>query len=330
MKQVEQLDCGVFTISLDFELVWGTLDIFGPDKWNGLYKYERDVVIDKLLELFVEFDISATWCILGHLFLEKCSSENGVKHPEIVRPQHRWHPEDWFVHDHSENAEIAPNFYGRDLVEKIRDCRVAQEIGSHSFSHVIFGDDGCSPETAQSELAECLKLAREMDIEMSSFVFPRNKIGHLDLIRNAGFECYRGVEPNWFEKSPYPSRFRRMMRMLDVLRAAKPPVVLPEREESGLWNIPGSAMYFPMHGIRRYVPLGLRTKRSIKGLDAAAQEKKIFHFWFHPTNMADEPQKMFAGLRKVLEHADALRQKGRLKIAPMKEIISLLKATEHG
>ncbi len=89
-------------------------------------------------------------------------------------------------------------------------------------------------------------------------------------------------------------------------------------------------MYFPMHGIRRYVPLGLRTKRSIKGLDAAAQEKKIFHFWFHPTNMADEPQKMFAGLRKVLEHADALRQKGRLKIAPMKEIISLLKATEHG
>ena len=83
------LDKGVFTISLDFELIWGTLDLFGPGTFRQACETERGL-IERLLDLFVEFDISATWCILGHLFLESCKSENGVKHPEIVPPRHRW------------------------------------------------------------------------------------------------------------------------------------------------------------------------------------------------------------------------------------------------
>jgi peptidoglycan/xylan/chitin deacetylase (PgdA/CDA1 family) len=322
MKQFKELDRGVFTISLDFELAWGTVDVIGPDKWSELYLRERKVVIDRLLELFVEFDVPATWCILGHLFLASCAPKNGLKHPEIERAHHAWHPQDWFINDPCGTAENAPIFYGRDLVEKIRDCPVPQEIGSHSFSHVIFSDAGCSAEAARSELAECVRLAREMGIEMSSFVFPRNEIGHLDIIGEFGFKCYRGVEPNWFEDPRYSHRLRRVMRLIDVLRAARPPVVLPEREENGLWNIPASAMYFPAHGLRRHLPGGRRVKRAVKGLDAAAAEKKVFHLWFHPTNMADEIEKMFAGLRKILEHADSLRQKGELDILPMKALIS--------
>jgi hypothetical protein len=38
--------------------------------------------------------------------------------------------------------------------------------------------------------------------------------------------------------------------------------------------------------------------------------------------MADEPDRMFAGLRKILEHADSLRQKGELDIRPMKALIT--------
>ncbi len=322
MKELKTFDRGMFTISLDLELAWGTVDVIGPEKWSELYRREREVVIGRLLDLFIEFDVSATWCILGHLFLDKCAPESGRKHPEIVRAHHAWHPEDWFTNDPCSTVEAAPIFYGRDLVKQIRDCRVAQEIGSHSFSHVIFGDAGCSAEAARSELKECVRLAEEMGIEMSSFVFPRNEIGHLGLLSEFGFTCYRGTEPNWFENMSYPHQVRRAMRLLDVLRAAAPPVVLPERDEKGLWNIPGSAMYFPAHGLRRHISIGRRTKRAIKGLDAAAAQKKIFHLWFHPTNMADEPDRMFAGLREILEHADSLRQKGELDIRPMKALIS--------
>ena len=316
-----KLDKGVFVISLDFELIWGTLDLFGPEGFQRACEIERERVIDELLSLFVEFEFPATWCVLGHLFLDRCELKDGIMHPQIIRPKHAWVEGDWFKHlkPHSEDEKSI--FLGRSLVEKIRSCSVPQEIGSHSFSHVIFADEGCSRETAMSEMKECVRLANEMGIELRSFAFPRNEVGHIEVLRETGFACYRGPEPNWYESPKVPESLKRILRLVDVLRAAKPPVVLPEKTADGLWNIPGSAIYFPMHGVRRHIPLSLRVKRAVKGLNAAAQEKKIFHLWFHPTNMADEADAMFAGLRQILEHADALKERGELRYATMKELV---------
>ena len=63
---------GVFTLSLDFELIWGTLDLFGPQAFRRVCEIERHLVIDRLLSLLEEFELPATWCILGHLFLDSC------------------------------------------------------------------------------------------------------------------------------------------------------------------------------------------------------------------------------------------------------------------
>jgi hypothetical protein len=97
-------------------------------------------------------------------------------------------------------------------------------------------------------------------------------------------------------------------------------VVLPQRTEHGIWNIPGSMIYFPMHGLRRHIPISRRVKRAVKGLDAAAEQKRIFHLWFHPTNLADSTDAMFSGLRRILEHAEALRARDRLVILPMSAV----------
>jgi peptidoglycan/xylan/chitin deacetylase (PgdA/CDA1 family) len=312
-----KLEQGVFTISLDFELIWGTVDLFGPEAFRRACEIERAEVIDRLLALFTEFEVSATWCTLGHLFLKRCQPVGGVKHPEIVRPRHAWQRADWFADDPCGNDEI---FYGHDLIEKIRACAVPQEIGSHSFSHVILGDAGCSRATAESELRECVRLAAEQGIELRSFAFPRNAVGHLDVLQEQGFWCYRGPEPLWYENQAVPEALRRLLRLKDVLLAVQPPVVLPERTAEGLWNLPGSAFYFPMHGLRRFLPLRLRTRRAMKGLDAAAQTKRIFHLWFHPTNLADESERMFAGLRKIFEYAATLRSQGKLQILPMRAL----------
>jgi hypothetical protein len=316
-----ELERGVFTISIDFELIWGTLDLFGPERFRHACEIERAVVIGRLLELFEEFEIPATWCVLGHLFLERCSPENGSKHPELIRPTHSWHPGDWFQHDPGGSEETASIFFGRSLVEKIRACPVIQEIGCHSFSHAIFGDAGCSPETAESEIAACVRTAGEMGIQMRSFAFPRNEVGHLDVLGRYGLTCYRGPEPHWYEQSSWPMMIKRMGRLWDVLTAAEPPVALPELTESGLCNLPGSMIYFPMHGIRRYIPISLRVRRAVKGLNAAWRQKRIFHLWFHPTNFADGLEAMFSGLRRILEHADSLRARGAISILPMGAIV---------
>ncbi|HEX5731471.1 MAG TPA: polysaccharide deacetylase [Blastocatellia bacterium] len=323
MKSQEiRFDKGVFVISLDLELIWGTLDLFGPARFRSACEVERRVVIDRLLDLFTEFDISATWCVLGHLLLDECAAEGSRKHPEIVRPGHDWVRHDWFEHDPCGRENDDSIFLGRSLVEKIQACPVAQEIGCHSFSHVIFGDSGCSRETAESEVRACLVAAEMLGIRMRSFAFPRNSAGHLDVLAEHGFTSYRGAEPHWYEQAAVPNAMRRLARLAEVVTVTKPPTVLPEITPCGLWNVPGSMIYFPLHGFRRYVPVSWRVKRAVKGLGEAARRNRIFHLWFHPTNLAYETDAAFSGLRQILEHARALRRQGRLEILPMGSIIS--------
>ncbi len=319
------LDRGVFTISLDFELIWGTLDLFGPERFRRACEIERAAVV-RLLDLFAEHEVPATWCVLGHLFLDSCTQTNGHKHPEIVRPTHNWCRHDWFHPDPCATEATAPIFYGRSLLERIRSCPVAQEIGCHSFSHVIFGDRGCSPATAESEISACVRLARDMGLELRSFAFPRNSVGHLDVLRRNGFICYRGPDATWYEKRPWPGLSKRLLHLWDVLRASEPAVVLPEWTPAGLWNIPGSMIYFPMHGLRRYLPVRLRVLRAVKGLNAAVRRKRVFHLWFHPTNLADQIESMFSGLRSILEHACRLRDRGDLVFHTMAALAHSLPA----
>ena len=77
-------------------------------------------------------------------------------------------------------------------------------------------------------------------------------------------------------------------------------------------------IYFPIHGLRRFIPVSRRVKRAIKGLEAAAREKGVFHLWFHPTNLSDQSDAMFAGLRMIFQHASQLREDGKITIAPMR------------
>lgn len=318
-----KLEKGIFTISLDFELIWGTLDLFGTKGFNEACRIEREEVIDRLLEIFNEFDISATWCTLGHLFLENCRVNKNQKHPEIVPPRHRWHQENWFIHDPCDNEAVSPLFYGKSLIEKILNSVVKQEIGSHGFSHVIFGDEGCSVETARSEIAECVRLAKKFGLDLSSFAFPRDQVGHLNVLKEYGFNCYRGQIPKWYEEGENRSLLKRLAHFTDVLLATTPPTVLPSYTSDGLWNIPGSMIFFPMHGVRRYIPVSLRVKRAVKGLNEAVSQKRIFHLWFHPTNMAFEIDQMFKGLRQIIQSADEFRNKEVLEILTMSEIVEI-------
>ena len=299
----------IFTLSLDFELIWGSVHHMGPERFSAACEMERSSVIDRLLELFVKYEVPATWCIVGHLFIDHCQCLDGTKHPEIIPPSR-----DWLQHDPCGNEETNPNFYGRSLLRKIQSCPVPQEIGCHSFSHIMFPE--CSRETARSEIAECVRLASEMGIEMKSFAFPRNRVCHLDVLEEYGFTHYRGPGKNERWENGRSDLLRRLGHLFDILFATEPQPVVPERKNA-LWNIPGSTIFFPKHGIRRYIPMSFRVRRARKGLNAAVRDRGIFHLWFHPTNMADEIESMFSGLDRILAYASQLRRNGRIEFLPM-------------
>ncbi len=144
---------GIFSISIDTELVWGTFDHGGHIKYEAAYKKYR-FIISELLKLFKKYEVAATWAIVGHLFLDRCNKEYGKLHPDIVRPKHHWFRDDWFSCDPGTDISSDNFWYGSDIVEMIKGARPRQEIASHSFCHPIFSDKGCSRETAESDIAK--------------------------------------------------------------------------------------------------------------------------------------------------------------------------------
>ena len=312
-----QLSKGVFSVSLDFELIWGTIDKPNWRAMRDICLVERQEIVGRLLELFHQYSVSATWCTVGHLFLQSCSAKAGEKHPEIL-DQACIHGGGRFDRDPCSNEGSEPSFYGRQLIRQILDCPTPQEIGSHSFSHANFS--ACTRQSADTELRECVRAAGELGLRLSSFAFPRNRVGHLDVLASHGIEVFRGPDRTWHETAPRRRWYHRLGHLADIALAVTPPTVLPEWNPNGLWDIPGSMLYTPSHGPRRFVPVGLRVSRARKGLRAAARDRRIFHLWFHPTDVVVRKQAMLDGLARVLDTAGELRDKGQLVILPLREI----------
>jgi peptidoglycan/xylan/chitin deacetylase (PgdA/CDA1 family) len=309
---------GTFVFSLDTELVWGSFDHTTPERFDRRYPDGRGAIAD-VLRLLDRYEISATWAVVGHLFLGACErGEGGRAHPDLRRPSHAWHTGDWLDGDPCTDRARDPLWYGDDIIGMIRGARVPQEIGSHSFSHVIFGDDGCTTDVATSELGECVRVARDNGIELRSFVFPRNSEGHHEALQAHGIRAFRGAEPFWYRH--LPRLLRRAAHLADDAIAIAPPVSSASELLPGLWNIPGSMLLLSRVGIRRFVPMRARTRKARKGLDRAVREQKIFHLWCHPCNLTVDRPAMLRALEDILREAARLRTAGQLDISTMGDL----------
>jgi len=319
-------DQGVFTISLDFELLWGSFDSGKHRKFIDHFEHDGGAfaatraIVDRLLELFHKYDVRVTWATLGHLFLDHCETIDGIKHPDMPRPQHSWFPGDWYAHDPCKDYRAEPLWYGRDLVEKILAAEPRHEIGSHSFSHVIFSDRGCTAEVAEAEISKCVELARPFNLKLESFVFPRNQLGHLDLLPKYGFRIARGSAPLWFFR--FSNRtLRRAAHMVDDLFAIRPVCGVPQEFKPGFWIAPVSMFLQSMDGPRRLIPIRSRIRKGIKGIERAVAEKSVFHLSFHPTeNLCFSTERMFFALEKIVAHAARRRDEGSLRVMTMSEM----------
>ena len=65
---------GTLILSFDTELIWGSFDTKTPEEFGRLYPDVRGT-IDRLLSLLDRYEVSATWAVLGHVFLSACSRD---------------------------------------------------------------------------------------------------------------------------------------------------------------------------------------------------------------------------------------------------------------
>jgi peptidoglycan/xylan/chitin deacetylase (PgdA/CDA1 family) len=304
-----------FVLSLDKELIWGSRDHTSEAEFARRNPDPRGVVRE-LLALLDRHEIPATWAVVGHLFLASCTrGGDGRAHPELPRPRHAWYARDWFADDPCSDRRRSPLWYGDDVLEMILGAKTRHEIGCHSFSHVVYGDAGCSAEVADADLAACIEAAARWGLRPTSFVFPRNQEGHHALLRKHGFTAFRGQEPSWYRG--LSGKARRLAHFVDQAAAIPPPAVTPAEYLPGLWNIPGSMMLLHRGGMRRAIPIAMRVAKARAGIARAIRRDSIFHFWFHPFNLQVDRRAMFEGLDAILARVARERAAGALDVLTM-------------
>ncbi|MEL7500620.1 MAG: polysaccharide deacetylase family protein [Planctomycetota bacterium] len=290
---IQTLDQGVFTISLDFELAWGTR---GRPSANrvGPYLDGTRRAIDRMLELFERYQISATWVMVGGLVLG-----GQERHPLLTAARYDDIP--------IGTSETHPHWYAEDILAKIRSVRPEQEIGCHTLTHMYVNESEASREQFDRELGEFVKLFERLGLPRpKSFIFPKHYMHHFDLLAKHGFTCYRGPESGWFERLPTP-HLRGAFRLLNSKLRRTPVVGLPSRSPEGLVEIPSSQFYSPFQSVGKFLSIEDRVQQAIAGLNAAAAQKKVYHLWTHPFNMGDRTDELMDGLERILKHFATIR-----------------------
>ena len=278
---------GKLTISIDLELAWGFWDILTPEILRQSAAVERPIC-HKLLELFDRYHVPVTWAVVAAV-LDRASAQG--------RPGDQ------------------ASWYAPEIIERIRAAKTPHEIGSHGGRHLYY--DRMSADAADEDLAFIKQVHRDNGLALDSFVFPRNAVGHLDLLARAGLRTFRGPDAGWVRIAPrLGSRAGKIVTFADKILPL-PPTPARTQRSGGLVDIPGSMLLPGRDGVRRFIlPQVSRAKLAI-GLAWARRSAATFHFWFHPCNFYYCGDEQFATLEWFLARAADEASRGRIEICTM-------------
>ncbi len=306
---------GVFVISLDFELAWGTRG----RKWANVVASDLDGTrraIDHLLELLHKHELSATWVLVGAMLM------GGI-------PRHRWLLDPQYDDVPFGDYKSHPHWYADDILERLRSTRPAQDIGCHTLTHMFVQDTAACRAQFDLELKRSVELFGELGLPApKSFIYPKHYMAHFDLLPKHGIRCYRGPEAGWFENLP-TKLLKAGGRFLSSRLHQSPSVGVPYLSPHGLWVIPSSQFYPSFRSVGKHLSVADRVSRAIKGLNLAARKRAVYHLWTHPFNLGVRTDELLGGLDQIFAHAGVLRDQGTLETHSMAALASKLQNT-HG
>lgn len=302
---------GILTISFDTELIWGRVHLSNYDQFISRAEKVHKT-IPRLLTMLDTYQIPVTWAVVGHIFLDRCNSH----HSDIKRPDYKNMNRDWFAEDPGSDEKKAPAWYGKSILKKIQKYGY-HDIGSHTFSHFYWGEEGCTKECAESDLKAWVALASKANIDAKSFVFPKNSVNHLSLLPKYGFKIYRGPDKNWYDSTP--SYIHTLLQAVDLFLPIAPKTNTLRKIDK-LFVTTGS-LYFPSgRGIRSKIPIGVRSTKAKRGIDSAINNREIFHLWTHPIDFSEDTEKLLHDFEDILKYAAEKREAGKIEIKTMKEL----------
>jgi len=183
------------------------------------------------------------------------------------------------------------------LPKLVMSSSIKHEIGSHGYYHRAFTSLSC--EEANEELKMTTIAMKKIGVIPRSFVFPRNKIAHLDLLKKHGYICYRGLggftRDGTYIRTDYDE-------LCDI---------------------------HPSQYIGRTAdPFFVK-----KTVDICARRRLPFHVWFHPRCIGDTEEqakrRIERTLSQLLRHAKRKERVGALTFETMLSVMNKAKARMH-
>lgn len=170
------------------------------------------------------------------------------------------------------------------IIDLLLDSPVSHDIGAHGYYHRSFTE--ISQNEAERELREIHTRMGRHGVFPKSFVFPRNRVAHLDLLKRYGYKCYRGS--GGFLK--------------DNMNIEK---------RKALYNICPSM----------YISLGLNPFLLRRMVDLSIIKKSPLHFWLHLWNFGQDKEHIERNACKILvpmlKYAKKKEKNGMLTLETM-------------
>ncbi len=295
---------GFFLISLDTEIGWGHFDQDATRRKLISSDGSRERrSIDRILGLLEEYGIAATWAVVGHLFFRECEGCD-------LCPILEWKDRYQCFQQIYETSH--PLWYGSDIIDQLLERGSTNELAFHGYTHRPFSE--LTAAQAIEEIQEWSRLGARRGLSPKTVIFPRGRIGHLDILRQFGFTSYRAkpVPPG----EGTPPLISKLINRIDMIYPLREVRLLPATaDSSGLVRIPVSSKLFPFRpGTAKVLKrLGLEHMglgRIERGIERAAAERGIVHLYCHPYEFTSEAH--FDHLERVLRAASGHIGEGHL------------------
>jgi len=270
-----------FNLTIDFELAWSRArrKNISTTLEESLIRAKRArKFLPHLIELTKKYNIPITVAPVAHVAISDCASHQV---PPKFKPS--WTNSDWFSIDPNTNLRENEDYYGPDLIKKVLESGVGHEIASHGFSHVDLSDADTTKEIAEFEITESYRILKQINQNLTTFIFPNNKPKFLELLNRAGYTIYRGQENKTIAKDDF-----------------------------GLWRFPLGLWLSPYAA----------SPKEINGLiSLAIQKKQLINLWCHLYEFKNERQlKNFFG--PIFKFIKQKQNKKSLEVGTMQSIVS--------
>ena len=274
-----------FVLSIDLELAWGVWDKLSSINIQKIIDKER-LVCENLLNIFDENEIPVTWAVVAALLDNKNKMMGNLN-------QKAW--------------------YAPDIIDNILNSKTKHLIASHSYAHKEFNT--CSKEEITEDFEKSIFFLKSININPDVFIFPRNSVFHLDVLKKFNFKTYRSIDKSWYKKVyKYNKSLGKISNLIDKVIPIKTNSVSPLIDQFGLTEIPTSILLISKNGIRTIVTNFSMFKKIKDGIDLAISKNECFHIWFHPSNFYYQTNKQFDLLKKIIDYLNLKREQGLIEI----------------